>query len=87
MGEIKGYRCSKCNYERNYFIGSGMMSEKKKSLFHCFSCNVLKVSVLKKPNCSKCKKILSVVSEFEKQYLCPKCSSTSFHYYSGGIWD
>jgi len=87
MGQIKGYGCSKCNYERDFFIGSGMLSKKKKRLFQCGICKVLKVSILKNPNCSKCRKTLGLVSDFEKQFLCPKCNALSFHNVSVGLWD
>ena len=34
MGIIRGYICSSCNFEKNYFLGSGFSNQKETTLFY-----------------------------------------------------
>lgn len=88
MGEIKGYVCSNCNYEKTYFIGIGFMNQKETKLFECIHCNAIKKSTLKNPKCSKCnKKSLNTILDFNKKLGCPKCGERGFSFEIAGMWD
>lgn len=87
MGTLKGFRCGKCNYEKDFFLGIGFDNQKEKILFECKGCKILKASILKNPKCSLCKQKLSVISEFKINYNCPKCKSTRFTLETFGTWD
>jgi len=38
MGIIKGYICSSCNFEKNYFLGSGFSNQKETTLLMIKKC-------------------------------------------------
>ena len=88
MGEIIGFVCSKCNYEKNYFLGTGFSESPDKKLYECLDCGVLKSSILSNPKCSKCKKSLLIkLDHYEKNFKCPKCKSENFNFGISGCWD
>ena len=88
MGEIKGYICSNCNYEKTYFIGVGFMNQKETKLYECIHCNAIKKSSLKNPKCSKCNiKSLNTIIDFNKKLECPKCGERKFNFEIAGTWD
>ena len=35
MGEIIVFVCSKCSYEKSYFLGTGFRNTKEKKLYEC----------------------------------------------------
>ena len=73
MGEIVGFVCFKCNYEKSYFLGLGFRNTKEKKLYECVNCKALKASVLSIPKCSKCKNSsLIKLDDYEKNFNCPK---------------
>tara|TARA_B110000858_G_C17605494_1_gene382020 strand:- start:375 stop:641 length:267 start_codon:yes stop_codon:yes gene_type:complete len=88
MGEIIGFVCSKCNYEKSYFLGVGFNDLNEKNLYECNNCKTLKASVLSKPKCSKCKQnSLIKIDDYEKNFNCPKCHSKNFNFGISGCWD
>ena len=88
MGQIVGFICSKCSYEKSYFLGTGFRNNKEKKLFECANCKVLKVSFLSIPKCSKCKNSsLIKQDDYEKNFNCPKCNSENFNLGISGYWD
>ena len=88
MGEIVGFVCSKCNYEKSYFLGIGFRNNKEKKLYECANCKVLKSSFLSIPKCSKCKNSsLIKLDDYEKNFNCPKCNSEDFNFGISGCWD
>ena len=88
MGDIKGYICSNCNYEKTYFIGVGFLDQKETTLFECTHCNAIKKSTLSKPKCSKCnRKSLNTILDFNKKLECPKCGKRDFNFEIEGTWD
>ena len=88
MGEIVGFVCSKCNYEKSYFLGVGFNDLKEKNLYECNNCKALKSSILSKPKCSKCKNSLLIkLDNYERNFNCPKCKSEDFNFGISGCWD
>lgn len=88
MGELKGYFCSKCNFDRTYFLGVGSVNQREVKIFECKNCKALKKSVIINPRCSKCnKKSLVEVSDFDKKLKCPKCGEIEFKLEEEGLWD
>lgn len=88
MGQFVGFVCSKCNYEKSYFLGTGFRNNKEKKLYECNNCKALKASVLTIPKCSKCKtSSLILIDNLEKNFNCPKCNSNDYHFGIGGSWD
>ena len=88
MGIIKGYICSSCNFEKNYFLGSGFSNQKETTLFECSYCNAIKKSTLSSPKCSKCnRKSLNEIMDFTKKLECPRCKRREFNFEIEGSWD
>ena len=88
MGEIIGFVCSKCSYEKSYFLVVGFNDLNEKNLYECNSCKALKASRLSKPKCSKCKNSLLIkLDSYERIFNCPKCKSEDFNFEIGGYWD
>jgi predicted RNA-binding Zn-ribbon protein involved in translation (DUF1610 family) len=88
MGEIKGYVCSKCNFEKIYFLGVGFLNKREVKLFECKDCEAIKKSVISKPKCSKCnKKSINEVINFNTKLKCPKCGEIEFRFEIDGMWD
>lgn len=57
--------CSKCNFEKIYFLGVGFLNKREVKLFECKDCEAIKKSVISKPKCSKCnKKSINEIIDF-----------------------
>ena len=88
MGIIKGYICSSCNFEKNYFLGIGFFKQEEITLFECSHCNAIKKSRLSNPKCSKCnRKSLNEIIDFNKRLKCPRCNRREFNFEIEGSWD
>lgn len=87
MGKIKGYSCSKCQYEKEYLLGIGFKNETPNNLFECEGCGSLKLTRKNYSTCSKCNKKRFNISYIEKILTCPKCKSYTFENTVIGNWD
>ena len=88
MGKIAGFVCNSCNYKRTYYLGVGFNLGKELKLYVCNNCKNLRSSKLNNPKCRKCyNSDLTLIKDFSKLFLCPKCNTKKFTQEFGGLWD